>query len=86
MNRQVETGTFYRQIVEKEVVAEVKRAWAYYLYACNLRALYNDQNKLAEQLQRMGELRYHQGEITLLEKNMTTSMAADMKNRLFQAQ
>ena len=86
VNRQVETGTFYRQIVEKEVVAEVKRAWAYYLYACNLRALYNDQNKLAEQLQRMGELRYHQGEITLLEKNMTTSMAADMRNRLFQAQ
>lgn len=86
VNRQVETGAFYRQIVEKEVVAEVKRAWAYYLYACNLRALYNDQNKLAEQLQRMGELRYQQGEITLLEKNMTTSMAADMKNRLFQAQ
>ena len=86
VNRQVETGAFYRQIVEKEVVAEVKRAWAYYLYACNLRALYNDQNKLAEQLQRMGELRYHQGEITLLEKNMTTSMAADMTNRLFQAQ
>lgn len=86
VNRQVETGTFYRQIVEKEVVAEVKRAWAYYLYACNLCALYNDQNKLAEQLQRMGELRYHQGEITLLEKNMATSMAADMKNRLFQAQ
>ena len=50
VNRQVETGTFYRQIVEKEVVAEVKRAWAYYLYACNLCALYNDQNKLAEQL------------------------------------
>lgn len=86
VNRQVEMGAFYRQVVEKEVVAEVKRAWAYYLYACNLRALYNDQNKLAEQLQRMGELRYHQGEITLLEKNMTTSMAADMKNRLFQAQ
>lgn len=86
VNRQVETGTFYRQIVEKEVVAEVKRAWAYYLYACNLCALYNDQNKLAEQLQRMGELRYHQGEITLLEKNMATSMAADMKNRLFQVQ
>lgn len=86
VNRQVETGTFYRQIVEKEVVAEVRRAWAYYLYACNLRALYNDQNKLAGQLQRMGELRYQQGEITLLEKNMTTSMAVDMKNRLFQAQ
>ena len=86
VNRQVETGTFYRQIVEKEVVAEVKRAWAYYLYAYNLRSLYKDQNRLAEQLQRMGELRYQQGEITLLEKNMTTTMAADLKNRLFQAQ
>lgn len=86
VNRQVETGTFYRQIVEKEVVAEVKRAWAYYLYAYNLRSLYKDQNRLAEQLQRMGELRYQQGEITLLEKNMTTTIAADLKNRLFQAQ
>lgn len=86
VNRQVETGTFYRQIVEKEVVAEVKRAWAYYLYAYNLRSLYKDQNRLAEQLQRMGELRYQQGEITLLEKNMTTTIAADLKNRLVQAQ
>lgn len=86
VNRQVATGTFYRQIVEKEVVAEVKRAWAYYLYAFNLRALYSDQNKMAEQLQHMGELRYQQGEITLLEKNMTATLAADMKNRLFQAQ
>lgn len=86
VSRQVETGTFYRRIVEKEVVAEVKRAWAYYLYAFNLCSLYKDQNQLAEQLQRMGELRYQQGEITLLEKNMTTTMAADLKNRLYQAQ
>lgn len=86
VDRQVSTGTFYRQIVEKEVVAEVKRAWAYYLYAYNLRSLYTDQNQLAEQVQRIGELRYRQGEITLLEKNMTATMAADLKNRLFQAQ
>lgn len=86
VNRQIATGTFYRRIVEKEVVAEVKRAWAYYLYAYNLRSLYNDQNKWAEQLQRIGELRYQQGEITLLEKNIATTMAADLKNRLFQSQ
>lgn len=86
VNRQVASGTFYRQIVEKEVVAEVKRAWAYYLYAYNLHTMYNDQNRQAEQLQRMGELRYQQGEITLLEKNMTSTMAADLRNRLFQAQ
>lgn len=86
VNRQISTETFYRQIVEKEVVAEVKRAWAYYLCAYNLHSLYKDQNILAERLQHIGELRYQQGEITMLEKNMTTTLAADMKNRLFQAQ
>ena len=86
VNRQIATGTFYHRIVEKDVVAEVKRAWAYYLYAYNLRSLYNDQNQWAEELQRIGELRYQQGEITLLEKNMAATMAADLKNRLFQSQ
>lgn len=86
VNRQIATGTFYHRIVEKEVVAEVKRAWAYYLYAYNLRSLYNDQNQWAEELQRIGELRYQQGEITLLEKNMAATMAADLKNCLFQSQ
>ena len=86
VNRQIATGTFYHRIVEKEVVAEVKRAWAYYLYAYNLRSLYNDQNQWAEELQRIGELRYQQGEITLLEKNMGAAMAAYLKNRLFQSQ
>lgn len=86
VNRQIATGTFYHRIVEKEVMAEVKRAWAYYLYAYNLRSLYNDQNQWAEELQRIGELRYQQGEITLLEKNMAATMAADLKNRLFQSQ
>lgn len=86
VNRQIATGTFYHRIVEKEVVAEVKRAWAYYLYAYNLRSLYNDQNQWAEELQCIGELRYQQGEITLLEKNMAATMAADLKNCLFQSQ
>ena len=86
VNRQVATGKLYRQIVEKEVTAEVKRAWAYYLYACNLRALYTDQDKMATDLQRTTQLRYEQGEITLLEKNMMNTLAADLHNRLFQAQ
>lgn len=85
VDRKVAAGTFYRQIVEKEVVAEVQRAWAYYLYAFKLRVLYSDQNEWAARLHRIGEIRYEQGEITLLEKNMTSSMAMEMKNRLFQA-
>ena len=40
---------------------------------------------MAEELQRIGELRYQQGEITLLEKNMMTTIAADLHNRWFQA-
>ena len=86
VNRKVETGTFYREMVEKEVIAEVKRAWAYYQYTSNLSALYTDQDKMATELMRIAGLRYEQGEITLLEKNMMSTLAADLHNRLFQAQ
>lgn len=85
VNRQVQTGTYYLQMVEKEVTAEVKRAWAYYQYACNMYAMYRGQDELAARLKTIGELRYEQGDITLLEKNMTTTMAADLYNRAFQA-
>lgn len=85
VNRQVQTGTYYLQMVEKEVTAEVKRAWAYYQYACNMYAMYRGQDELAARLKAIGELRYEQGDITLLEKNMTTTMAADLYNRAFQA-
>ena len=36
VNRQVATGEYYRDLVKKEITAEVKRAWAYYQYAANL--------------------------------------------------
>lgn len=86
INKQVQTGTYYKQMVEKEIKAEVKRAWAYYLYAWNLREMYQEQSMLADKLQKAGELRYRQGEITLLEKSMTTTVASDMRNKLFQAE
>ncbi|MEG1934605.1 MAG: CusA/CzcA family heavy metal efflux RND transporter, partial [Rikenellaceae bacterium] len=85
VNRQVETNTFYRKMVEKEITAEVKRAWAYYQYASSIVNLYIDQDKMATDLKRIAELRYEQGEFTLLEKNMMTTMAADLHVRLFQA-
>ena len=68
------------------MIAEVKRAWAYYQYAANLCSMYRDQDKMAEELKRIGEIRYQQGEITLLEKNMMTTTAADLHNRWYQAQ
>lgn len=36
VNAQVTTGTHYRDMVKKEIVAEVKRAWVYYQYAFHL--------------------------------------------------
>lgn len=86
VKRQVETGRNYAVLVEKEVWAEAKRAWSYYVYAMHTLALYREQLELADRLQHAGELRYEQGEITLLEKSMTSTLAADMRTRLFQAQ
>ena len=86
VRRQVETGTLYRELVQREITAEVKRAWAYYLYTGELCTLYRDQDTLAGQLLRSGELRYAQGDISQLERNMTATTAAEMRNKLFQAQ
>lgn len=85
VNRQMETGANYTRLVEKEIRAEVRRAWGYYIYAFNILALYQQQSELADQLQKAGELRYQQGDITLLEKSMTGTLAADMRARLYQA-
>lgn len=84
-NRQVKTSTLYKQLVEKEVTAEVKRAWWYYIYTYNLQSLSQEQSELADHLQKAGELRYEQGEITLLEKSMSATLAADMRTKLYQA-
>ncbi len=85
VNRRVQTGTYYRQMVEKEITAEVKRAWAYYQYTYQMCNLYRDQEHLATELERITALRYQQGEITLLEKNMMSTLAADLHNKLYQA-
>ena len=86
VSKQVSTGQYYREMVKKEVTAEVKRAWAYCLYATNLCSLYREQNELAERLQKAGQLRYEQGDITLLERNMTNTLAADLRTCLMQAE
>lgn len=85
VNKQVQTGNLYKQLVEKEVKAEVKRAWAYYLYAWNLKDMYKQQSTLADKMQKAGEVRYKQGDISLLEKSMITTVASDMRHKLYQA-
>ncbi|WP_370453447.1 TolC family protein [Parabacteroides sp. AM08-6] len=86
ISRQVKTGQYYQEMVKKEIIAEVKRAWAYYQYAFHLRALYCEQNDLAERLRKAGELRYEQGDITLLERNMTITLATELHTQLIQAE
>ena len=86
IRRQTETGTLYKELVRREIVAEVKRAWSYYLYTQELCRLYADQNALASELSRTSELRYEQGDITQLERSMTVTMANEMRNKLSQAQ
>jgi cobalt-zinc-cadmium resistance protein CzcA len=86
VNAKVKSGTYYRTMVEKEVTAEVKRAWAYYQYAANLCALYRDQEKMATDLRDIADRQFKAGEITLLEKNMMSTNASELHNKLFQAQ
>ncbi len=86
VNKQVATGKYYREMVKKEITAEVKRAWVYYQYAYNLCSLYREQSKWATRLHEVGTLRYEQGDITLLEKNMATALSADIRTKLMQAE
>lgn len=86
VNRQVTTGEYYRDLVKKEITAEVKRAWAYYQYAFHLCALYKEQIEWAGRLRKASPLRYEQGDITLLERNMSSTLVADLQTRLSQAE
>lgn len=86
VNCQVATGEYYRDLVKKEITAEVKRAWAYYQYAFHLCALYKEQIEWAGRLRKASQLRYEQGDITLLERNMSSTLVADLQTRLSQAE
>ena len=82
---QVTTESYRRELVKREITAEVKRAWVYYLYTLRLCDIYQAQEEHADRLFRTGELRYEQGDISQLERNMGATLAAEMKNKSFQA-
>lgn len=86
VRQQTQTGTIYTELVRREIIAEVKRAWSYYLYTQELCKLYGDQNRLASELSRVSELRYQQGDITQLERSMSVTVANEMRNKLLQAE
>ena len=84
-NTQIEKGKNYRDMVKKEITAEVKRAWFFYQYAYHVNAMYRGQKELAGQLRSSGEQRYLQGDIDLTERNMITALAADLNTRWMEA-
>lgn len=85
VNTRIGMGENYRDMVRKEVVAEVKRAWYYYQYALHVKSLYDDQEELTEKLLESGRLRYEQGDIDMAQRNMISAMAAEIHNRWLQA-
>lgn len=74
-----------RQKVIYEITAEVKRAWSEYLYSLQLLRLCRSQIEMADKLKKIGDLRYQQGDITLLEQKMSSSLSATMQSTIIQA-
>ncbi len=84
-NYQISSTSHYKDIVKREVKAEIKRAWSYYLYALNLSNMYKGQEEIAQRLQQAAKLRYEQGDISLLEYNTANAINADIRAKLMNA-
>ena len=67
-----------REIVCREVTAEVQRAWEDYLLALSLSRLVNEQYRESQRLEEIAEIRWQQGDITMLEYRMIKTEAASL--------
>lgn len=85
VNTQISKGKYSREMIRKEIIAEVKRAWSYYQYAYNIYKLYEEQESLAAKLRESGNLRYQQGDIDQTERSMIATMAAGLHSDWIQA-
>ena len=85
INKQVRTDELNYELVEREVIAEVKQAWVDYLYAATLCKIYQEQVDVADKLERISEEMYQSGEINKLDKRQTTAHASEMRNKLVTA-
>ena len=79
------TAENYRDVVRKEVTAEVKRAWTTYQYAHSMHRLYCEHDALTERLKAAADLRLAQGDISRAERNMISTLAAEMRTRRVEA-
>ena len=82
---QVASSERYRELVTKEIVAEVKRAWTDYQHAVSVLELSQMQDSLGSRLRKSGELRLLQGDIDQLEYRMMATMASEAHTKVLQA-
>lgn len=85
VKQRVEGAELNRQLVVKEITAEVKRAWNGYLYSLQVLHLCESRLALADKIKQVGDLRYQHGDITLLEQKISSSLAATMRSSIIQA-
>ena len=74
-----------RDMVKKEIQAEVKRAWIEYMAFREVKQLYEKQESLADRLRKTGSMRYEQGDINQLEAKMLSTLAASIHTQLLAA-
>ena len=82
---QVASSERYRDLVTKEIVAEVKRAWTDYQHAVSVLELSQMQDSLGNRLRKSGEVRLLQGDIDQLEFRMMATMASEAHTKVLQA-
>ena len=75
-----------KEVVCREVAAEVKRAWEDYLLARSMVRLANEQKRESSQLQEIAEIRFQQGDINMLEYRMIKTEAAKLNTEAQQAE
>ena len=82
---QVASSERYRDLVTKEIVAEVKRAWTDYQHAVSVLELSQMQDSLGNRLRKSGEVRLLRGDIDQLEYRMMATMASEAHTKVLQA-
>ncbi len=84
-NTQLAACMSQREIVQREIEAEVRRAWEDYLLALSISRLAKEQEKEGQQLEHIGEVRLAQGDINQLEYRMIKTMATELHTQSEQA-
>ena len=81
----IKESVYKRDIVAKEVTAETKRAWVDYLEAADMARLTKAYVKMGSELEKSGERRLKQGDISQLEFRVIASLAAELKTQAKEA-